>query len=59
MDALSSKINNLGYDLLDLDSIVYLSLDPGQTVNCTDGSCDGGCFNGCTSCKPCCNTGGK
>jgi len=62
MKDFSSKVVDLGYDLLGLDSIFYMA-GPGTGTTtpggCDAGSCDGGCQAGCTSCKPGCNTGGK
>jgi hypothetical protein len=59
MSDLISKFNSCGYDLLDLDSLVYLSVipDPAPTPNCADhcstcavscSTCGAGCSNGKT-----------
>ncbi|MCK4763042.1 MAG: hypothetical protein KAW12_12670 [Candidatus Aminicenantes bacterium] len=45
MDDLKLKVNDLSYDLLGLQNIIYGLCVPGAT--CTGGSCDGGCTESC------------
>ncbi len=60
MNDLVSKFSNLGYDLFDLDNVIYHSAGPGGTGtsdNCDDhckkcaltcATCGSGCSNGPT-----------
>jgi len=59
MDKLSRRFDNLGYDLLDLDNLIYLNLDTSPADSCISGYCDKGCNQGCATCKPGCSSGGK
>lgn len=57
MSELLEKFDNLGYDLLELDNLVYLSLDTGHTTTCQP-NCET-CKVSCSSCTESCSTGPK
>ncbi len=61
MKNLMLKFDLLGFDLDELENLIYFSAGPipPPPPSCGGGSCDGGCSGGCTSCKPDCNAGGK
>ena len=49
---MAEKFGNLGYDLLNLDKLIYSGLDPDpKPTDCGGESCEGGCTPSCKSCK--------
>jgi len=50
-----AKFDNLGYDLLGLDKIMYCSLDPNQSTE----NCATGCNIQCKSCSTACDSCSK
>ena len=50
--SVAEKFKNLGYDLLDLESLIYLGLNPDHPpIDCTPQGCEYGCSPCCIQCK--------
>jgi hypothetical protein len=61
MKDLRSKFESLGFDLVELDKLVYVTAGDGiplEPPDCPDGKCTKGCYSGCATCSPGCSGGG-
>jgi hypothetical protein len=53
MAQLSKEFADLGFDLLGMNSILYLGVGPiPKPDDCLGGQCTVSCTNGCASCRP-------
>ena len=60
MESIASKLNDMGYNLLNLDHLIFLSLDPNPSEDCKScnkNSCTQACTAGCATCEPGCSQG--
>lgn len=46
------EFHDLGFDLLDLNKVIYVGPDPNPVDPCEGGKCTVSCTNGCASCAP-------
>lgn len=57
MENFKNMIDDLGYDVLGLEKVLYATGVLSLGV-CGPSSCDGGCSGGCWQCSPNCQNGG-